>query len=101
MFADWKRIEGPREAPRVNGRLRGLMIASVRTFVDDVVPLIERHGYPCRDATNNRCVWMQHRWEVLLATDDHLSVRDTVRRLLPGASAVQAEIGRASCRERV
>ena len=92
VFADWKRIEGPREAPRVNGRLRGLMIASVRTFVDDVVPLIERHGYPCRDATNNRCVWMQHRWEVLLATDDHLSVRDTVRRLLPGASAVQAEV---------
>ena len=92
VFADWKRIEGPREAPRVNGRLRGLMIASVRTFVDDVVPLIERHGYPCRDATNNRCVWMQHRWEVLLATDDHLSVRDTVRRLLPGAAAVEAEV---------
>ena len=92
VFADWKRIEGPREAPRVNGRLRGLMIASVRIFVDDVVPLIERHGYPCRDATNNRCVWMQHRWEVLLATDDHLSVRDTVRRLLPGAAAVEAEV---------
>ncbi len=35
---------------------------------------------------------MQHRWEVLLATDDHLSVRDTVRRLLPGAAAVEAEV---------
>ena len=92
VFADWKRIEGPREAPRVNGRLRGLMIASVQTFVDDVVPLIERHGYPCRDAANNRCVWMQHQWKVLLATDDHLSVRDTVRRLLPGASAVESEV---------
>ena len=92
VFADWKRIEGPREAPRVNGRLRGLMISSVRTFVDDVVPLIERHGYPCRDGTNSRCVWLQHRWEVLLATDDHLSVRDTVRRLLPGAVAVESEV---------
>jgi hypothetical protein len=57
-----------------------------------VVPLIERHGYPCRDGTNSRCVWLQHRWEVLLATDDHLSVRDTVRRLLPGAVAVESEV---------
>ena len=92
VYADWKRVEGPRAAPRVNGRLRGLIVASVEAFLDEVVPLVERHGYSCRDATNNRCTWLQHRPEVLLATDNYFSVRDTVRRLLPGAVAAESEV---------
>ena len=92
VYADWKRVEGPRAAPRVNGRLRGLIVASVEAFLDEVVPLVERYGYSCRDATNNRCTWLQHRSEVLLATDNYFSVRDTVRRLLPGAVAAESEI---------
>ena len=74
VYADWKRVEGPRAAPRVNGRLRGLIVSSVEAFLDEVVPLVERYGYSCRDATNNRCTWLQHRSEVLLATDSHFSV---------------------------
>ena len=92
VFADWKRVEGPDEAPRVNGRLRGLVQASVGGFVADVADEVERHGFACRDGSHARCAWLQHRQEVLLATDELFSVRDVVRRLLPGASAVDEEV---------
>ena len=92
VFADWKRLEGPDEAPRVNGRIRGLVQASVGGFVEDVADEVERHGFACRDGSHGRCVWLQHRQEVLLATDELFSVRDVVRRLMPGASAVDEEI---------
>ncbi|MBI00198.1 MAG: hypothetical protein CL467_06300 [Acidimicrobiaceae bacterium] len=92
VFGDWPRLEGPREAPRVNGRLRGLASASIRSFLDDAVEAIEKGGYACRDASHNRCAWLQHRPEVLLATDDLLSVRDVVRLLLPGSSMVDVEV---------
>ena len=92
VFADWKRLEGPDEAPRVNGRLRGLVQASVGSFVAEVADEVERFGFACRDNSHARCAWLQHRPEVLLATDDLFSVRDVVRRLMPGASAVDEEI---------
>ena len=92
VFADWKRLEGPDEAPRVNGRLRGLIQASVGGFVSDVADEVERHGFACRDGSHARCAWLQHRPEVLLATDDLFSVRDVVRRLMPGGSAVHEEV---------
>jgi len=92
VFGDWPRLEGPREAPRVNGRLRGLVSASIRSFLDDAVTAVERGGYACRDGSHNRCAWLQHRPEVLLATDDLLSVRDVVRFLLPAASMVDVEV---------
>ena len=92
VFADWKRLEGPDEAPRVNGRIRGLVQASVGGFVEDVAEEVERHGFACRDGSHGRCAWLQHRQEVLLATDELFSVRDVVRRLMPGASAVDEEI---------
>ncbi|MDP6287164.1 MAG: LysM peptidoglycan-binding domain-containing protein [Acidimicrobiales bacterium] len=92
VFADWKRLEGPDEAPRVNGRIRGLVQASVGGFAEDVANEVERHGFACRDGSHGRCAWLQHRQEVLLATDELFSVRDVVRRLMPGASAVEEEI---------
>ncbi|MDP6866893.1 MAG: LysM peptidoglycan-binding domain-containing protein [Acidimicrobiales bacterium] len=92
VFADWKRLEGPDEAPRVNGRLRGLVQGSVGSFVADVADEVERFGFACRDGSHARCAWLQHRPEVLLVTDDLFSVRDVVRRLMPGASAVNEEI---------
>ena len=92
VFADWKRLEGPDEAPRVNGRIRGLVQASVGGFVEDVADEVERRGFACRDGSHARCVWLQHRQEVLLATDELFSVRDVVRRLMPGASAVEEEV---------
>ena len=92
VFADWKRLEGPDEAPRVNGRIRGLVQASVGGFVEDVADEVERHGFACRDDSHARCAWLQHRQEVLLATDELFSVRDVVRRLMPGASAVEEEV---------
>ena len=92
VFADWKRLEGPDEAPRVNGRIRGLVQASVGGFAEDVAEEVERHGFACRDSSHGRCAWLQHRQEVLLATDELFSVRDVVRRLMPGASAVEEEI---------
>ena len=92
VFADWKRLEGPDEAPRVNGRIRGLVQASVGGFAEDVANEVERHGFACRDGSHGRCAWLQHRQEVLLATDELFSVRDVVRRLMPGASAVDEEI---------
>jgi LysM repeat protein len=92
VFADWKRLEGPDEAPRVNGRLRGLVQASVGSFARQVADEVERHGFACRDGSHARCAWLQHRPEVLLATDELFSVRDVVRRLMPGASAVEEEI---------
>ena len=92
VFADWKRLEGPDEAPRINGRLRGLVQASVGSFVADVADEVERFGFACRDGSHARCAWLQHRPEVLLATEDLFSVRDVVRRLMPGASAVDEEI---------
>ena len=92
VFADWKRLEGPDEAPRVNGRIRGLIQASVGGFAEDVANEVERHGFACRDGSHGRCAWLQHRQEVLLATDELFSVRDVVRRLMPGASAVEEEI---------
>lgn len=92
VFADWKRLEGPDEAPRVNGRIRGLVQASVGGFVEDVADEVERRGFACRDGSHARCAWLQHRQEVLLATDELFSVRDVVRRLMPGASAVEEEV---------
>ncbi|MDG2428384.1 MAG: LysM peptidoglycan-binding domain-containing protein [Acidimicrobiales bacterium] len=92
IFASWRRIEGPNEAPRINGRLRGLVQASVGSFVGLVADKIELNGFSCRDGSHTRCAWLQHRPEVLLATNELFSVRDVVRRLLPGASTVEEEV---------
>lgn len=88
----WPRIDGTDEAPRVNGRLLGLIQGALAGFLDDVITTVERNGYACREALDGRCMWLTHEYEVLLSTDDVFSVRNTTRRLLPGAAAESAEV---------
>ena len=92
VFVRWPRIEGPRESPKVNGRLLGITQGAVQKFLDDTATAVERNGYACRESTEGRCMWLQHQYEVLLATDDYLSLRNTVRRLLPGVAGETSEI---------
>ena len=92
VYVRWPRIEGPRDSPRVNGRLSGLTQAAVKAFLDDTATSVERYGYACRESVEGRCMWLQHQYEVLLATDEVLSLRNTVRRLSPGAAGESAEI---------
>ena len=88
----WPRIDGPDEAPRVNGRLLGLIQGALAAFLDDVITAVERNGYACREALDGRCMWLMHEYEVLLSNDDVFSLRNTTRRLLPGAAAESAEV---------
>ena len=92
VFIRWLRIEGPREAPKVNGRLRGLVQADAVAFLGDVVDAVEQHGYACRASFDGRCMWLQQEYQVMLATEDYLSVRNTLRRLMPGAVGDASEI---------
>jgi len=92
VFIRWLRIEGPREAPKVNGRLRGLVQADAVAFLGDVVDAVEQHGYACRASFDGRCMWLQQEYQVMLATEDYLSVRNTLRRLMPGAVGDVSEI---------
>ena len=92
VFIRWLRIEGPREAPKVNGRLRGLVQADAVAFLGDVVDAVEQNGYACRTAFDGRCMWLQQEYQVMLATEDYLSVRNTLRRLMPGAVGDASEI---------
>lgn len=92
VFIRWLRVEGPREAPKVNGRLRGLVQADVVGFLRDAVTAVEQHGYACRTSFDGRCVWLQQEYQVMLATDDYLSVRNTARRLMSGAVGDASEI---------
>ena len=92
VFIRWLRIEGPREAPKVNGRLRGLVQADAVAFLGDVVDAVEQHGYACRTSFDGRCMWLQQEYQVMLATEDYLSVRNTLRRLMPGAVGDASEI---------
>jgi len=92
VFIRWLRIEGPREAPKVNGRLRGLVQADAVVFLGDVVDAVEQNGYACRTSFDGRCMWLQQEYQVMLATEDYLSVRNTLRRLIPGAVGDASEI---------
>jgi len=92
VFIRWLRIEGPREAPKVNGRLRGLVQADAVAFLGDVVDAVEQHGYACRTSFDGRCMWLQQEYQVMLATEDYLSVRNTLRRFMPGAVGDASEI---------
>jgi len=92
VFIRWLRIEGPREAPKVNGRLRGLVQADAVAFLGDVVDAVEQNGYACRASFDGRCMWLQQEYQVMLVTEDYLSVRNTLRRLMPGAVGDASEI---------
>ena len=92
VFIRWLRIEGPREAPKVNGRLRGLVQADAVAFLGDVVDAVEQNGYACRTSFDGRCMWLQQEYQVMLATEDYLSVRNTLRRFMPGAVGDASEI---------
>ena len=92
VFVRWPRIEGPRESPKVNGRLLGITQGAVQKFLDDTTTAVERNGYACRESTEGRCMWLQHQYEVLLSTDEVLSLRNTVRRLLPGVAGESSEV---------
>jgi len=92
VFIRWLRIEGPREAPKVNGRLRGLVQADAVAFLGDVVDAVEQNGYACRTSFDGRCMWLQQEYQVMLVTADYLSVRNTLRRLMPGAVGDASEI---------
>ena len=92
VFARWPRIEGPRDSPKVNGRLLGITQGAVQKFLDETTTAIERNGYACLDSVEGRCMWLQHQYEVLLATDEVLSLRNTVRHLLPGVAGETSEI---------
>jgi len=92
VFIRWLRIEGPREAPKVNGRLRGLVQADAVAFLGDVVDAVEQHGYACRASFDGRCMWLQQEYQVMFATEDYFSVRNTLRRLMPGAVGDASEI---------
>ena len=92
VFIRWLRIEGPREAPKVNGRLRGLVQADAVAFLGDVVDAVEQNGYACRTSFDGRCMWLQQEYQVMLVTEDYLSVRNTLRRLTPGAVGDASEI---------
>jgi LysM repeat protein len=88
----WPRIDGTDEAPRVNGRILGLIQGALAGFLDDAISAVERNGYACREALDGRCMWIMHEYEVLLSTDDVFSVRNTTRRLLPGTAAESSEV---------
>jgi len=92
VFIRWLRIEGPREAPKVNGRLRGLVQADAVAFLGDVVDAVEQNGYACRASVDGRCMWLQQEYQLMLVTEDYLSVRNTLRRLMPGAVGDASEI---------
>ena len=92
VFIRWLRIEGPREAPKVNGRLRGLVQADAVAFLGDVVDAVEQNGYACRASFDGRCMWLRQEYQVMLATEDYFSVRNTLRRLMPGAVGDASEI---------
>jgi len=87
----WPRIEGPREAPRVNGRLLGLTQGAAAEFLDDAITAVENNGYACREVIDGRCLWLEHEYEVMLSTDEVLSLRNIERRLVSGAAGDSAE----------
>ncbi len=88
----WPRIEGPREAPQVNGRLLGLTQGAVNEFLDDAISSVEDNGYACREGVTGRCVWLEHEYEILLSNDELLSMRNTVSQLVSGAAGESATI---------
>ena len=87
----WPRIEGPQEAPRVNGRLLGLTQGAAAEFLDDAITAVENNGYACREVIDGRCLWLEHEYEVMLSTDEVLSLRNIERRLVSGAAGDAAE----------
>ena len=91
VYVSWPRIEGPREAPKVNGRVRGLVQAEIKNFLEEIINNIEKSGYACR-AFIDRCMWLQENYEVMLATDDYFSVRNNRRILFPNLVSDQSEI---------
>ena len=91
VYVSWPRIEGPRESPKVNGRIRGLIQVEIKTFLEEIIRNIERSGYACR-AFVDRCMWLQDNYEVMLATDEYFSVRSDRRILLPNLVSFQSEI---------
>ncbi len=91
VYVSWPRIEGPRESPKVNGRIRGLIQVEIKTFLEEIIRNIERSGYACR-AFVDRCMWLQDNYEVMLATDEHFSIRSDRRILLPNLVSFQSEI---------
>ncbi len=90
VLVRWPRIEGPYEAPKVNGRMLGLTQGAVAAFLDDSIGAVEGNGYACREVFDGRCMWLQHDHEVMLATDELLSLRNIVRTLVPGAAGETA-----------
>ena len=91
VYVSWPRIEGPREAPKVNGRVRGLVQAEIKNFLEEIINNIEKSGYACR-AFIDRCMWLQENYEVMLATDEYFSVRNNRRILFPNLVSDQSEI---------
>ena len=91
VYVSWPRIEGPRESPKVNGRVRGLVQAEIKSFLEEIIRNIEKSGYACR-AFIDRCMWLQENYEVMLATDDYFSVRNNRRILFPNLVSDQSEI---------
>ena len=91
VYVSWPRIEGPRESPKVNGRIRGLIQVEIKTFLEEIIRNIERSGYACR-AFVDRCMWLQDNYEVMLATDEYFSIRSDRRILLPNLVSFQSEI---------
>ena len=91
VYVSWPRIEGPRESPKVNGRIRGLVQAEIKVFLEEITNNIEKSGYACR-AFVDRCMWLQENYEVMLATDDYFSVRNNRKILFPNLISDQSEI---------
>ena len=91
VYVSWPRIEWPREAPKVNGRVRGLVQAEIKNFLEEIINNIEKSGYACR-AFIDRCMWLQENYEVMLATDEYFSVRNNRRILFPNLVSDQSEI---------
>ena len=91
VYISWPRLEGPREAPKVNGRLRGLVQSDIRIFLDEIINQLESNGYACRSFID-RCMWLQERYEVILATDKFFSVRNNRRILFPTLVVDESEI---------
>ena len=91
VYVSWPRIEGPRESPKVNGRIRGLIQAEIKTFLEEVTRDLEKSGYVCR-AYIDRCMWLEEKYEVMLATDDYFSVRNNRRFLFPNLISYESVI---------
>ena len=91
VYVSWPRIEGPRESPKVNGRIRGLIQSDIKSFLQEITRHIEKSGYACR-AFVDRCMWLQNNYEVMLATDEYFSVRSDRRILMPNLVSFQSEI---------